>query len=44
MQSCHTIYGMPCCDCKVGHLNLTIINDRHTFYLAIITRIMLLDL
>ena len=44
MKACNTVYRIACCDCKVSHLNLSVIDDSHLFDLLIISRIFCLDL
>ena len=42
MKSCNTIYRETCNDCKVCHLNLSVIDDCHLFDLLIVSRIFIL--
>ena len=44
MKLGNTIYRKACCDCKMCHLNLSVINDRHLLNLAVVSRISSLDL
>ena len=44
MKSCNTVYRVSAGDCKVSHLNLSVINDSHLLNLLIISREFSLDI
>ena len=44
VQSCHTVNRVACCNCKMCHLYLSVIDDCHLADLFLITGIHLLDL
>ena len=44
MKPCHTIYRKSGSDSKMCHLDLTIINNCHTFYFILIIRVLCLNL
>ena len=44
MKSCNTVYRIACNDCKVSHLNLSIIENSHVFDLVVISRIFRLNI
>ncbi len=39
MKPCHTVYRKACCNCKMCHFNLSVINYCHLLNLAVIIRI-----
>ena len=44
VQSRNTVHGIACRDRQMGHLHLSVVNDRHLADLLLITRIFALDL
>ena len=43
MESCNTVHRVTACDCQMGHLNLSIIDDRHLADFFLISRIFCRD-
>ena len=44
VELCNTVYRKSCCDCKMSHLDLSVIYNCHLAYLLLIARIHCLNL